>query len=96
MNVTTSSKRFTLNLNDFWKGLIITIGGSVITIALDSLNAGSLEFDWKKIAIGGLTAGLSYLAKNFFDKPKVVVTDVSDATIDKVKDGTANVDITHQ
>ena len=96
MNVTTSSKRFTLNGNDFVKGLIMAVGGAAVTLLLDSLNAGSFDFDWKKILAGALTAGLTYLAKNFFDKPKVVVTDVSDATIDKVKDGTANVGITHQ
>ena len=96
MNVTTSSKRFTLNGNDFIKGLIMAVGGAAVTLALDSLNAGSFDFDWKKIVAGALTAGLTYLAKNFFDKPKVVITDVKDTTIDKVKDGTANVDITHQ
>lgn len=71
----------------------MTIGGAIVTIALDSLNAGSLEFDWKKMLAGGLTAGLTYLAKNFFDKPKVVVTDVHPDTIDAIKDGAANVEI---
>ena len=96
MNVTTSSKRFTLNSNDFIKGLIMAVGGAAVTLALDSLNAGSFDFDWKKIVAGALTAGLTYLAKNFFDKPKVVVTDVTDKTIDAVKAGTANVEIQHQ
>ena len=96
MNVTTSSKRFTLNGNDFIKGLIMAVGGAAVTLLLDSLNAGSFDFDWKKIVAGALTAGLTYLAKNFFDKPKVVLTDVTDKTIDAVKDGTAEVEIQHQ
>ena len=96
MNVTTSSKRFTLNGNDFIKGLIMAVGGAAVTLLLDSLNAGSFDFDWKKIVAGALTAGLTYLAKNFFDKPKVVMTGVTDKTIDAVKDGTADVAITHQ
>jgi len=92
-NVTTSSKRFTLNLNDFWKGLIVAALSPIFPIILDSLNAGNLTFDWKHIytaAIGGLVA---YLTKNFFDKPKIVVTDVKNDTIDAVKDGTAEVKI---
>ena len=93
MNVTTSSKRFTLNGNDLIKGLIMTVGGAIVTAAIDSLNAGNLDFDWKKIIVGGLTAGLTYLAKNFFDKPKVVITDVTDKTIDAVKDGTSEVSV---
>jgi hypothetical protein len=96
MNVTTSSKRFSLNLNDFWKGLIVAIGGAVVQTAMSSLEAGSLTFDWNKIAITGLSAGLAYLAKNFFDKPKIVVTDVHNDTIDAVKDGVAKVEVKQQ
>lgn len=96
MNVTTSSKRFTLNLNDFWKGLLVAIGGAVFQVVWTTINDGSLTFDWAAIGRTALLAGLSYLGKNFLDKPKVVITDVKDSTIDAVKDGTANVDITHQ
>ncbi len=96
MATITTSKRFSLDGNDFIKGLIMAVGGAAVTLALDSLNAGSFDFDWKKIVAGALTAGLTYLAKNFFDKPKVVMTGVTDKTIDAVKDGTANVEIQHQ
>ena len=95
MNVTTSSKRFTLNLNDFWKGLLVAVGGAIVSAALTSLEQGSLTFDWKKIAVGALTAGLAYLGKNLFDKPKIVITGVKDETIDAIKDGTAKMEVQH-
>lgn len=92
-NVTTSSKRFTLNLNDFWKGLLVAVGGAVFQVILDVINSGSLTFDWAAIGRTALLAGLGYLGKNFFDKPKIVVTDVKNDTIEAVKDGTAEVKV---
>ena len=93
-NITTSSKRFTLNLNDFWKGLLVAVGGAIFQVVWDTVNSGSLEFDWIAIGRTALLAGLSYLGKNFFDKPKIVVTDVKPDTIEGVKDGTIDVKLT--
>ena len=88
-----TSKQFSLSLNDFWKGLLIAIGSPVITILIQSLNTGELTFNWKAIATTGLSAGLMYLAKNFFDKPKVVISDA--ATVEAVKEGTSQVTVTN-
>jgi hypothetical protein len=55
---------FNLNLQDLAKGLIITILTSVLTIAYNTVNAGSLTFDWKAIGLTALTSGLAYLMKN--------------------------------
>ena len=96
MNVTTSSKRFSLNGNDFIKGLIVAALSPIVPIIMDSLNSGSLTFDWKHIATAALGGLVAYITKNFFDKPKIVVTDVKDSTIDAVKDGTAQVEVQHQ
>lgn len=59
------SKLFNLNANDFAKGLLVAILSPVVTILLQSLDAGSLTFDWKMIAKVGIAAGLSYILKNF-------------------------------
>ena len=96
MNVTTSSKRFTLNGNDFIKGLIVAALSPIVPIITELINSGNLVFDWKKIGLAALGGLAAYLVKNFFDKPKVVITDVKDSTIEAVKDGTADVAITHQ
>jgi len=93
-NITTSSKQFTLNINDFWKGLIMAVLVPVITIITQSLEAGTLTFNWKAIGIAAIAGFMGYLTKNFFDKPKIVVTDVKDDTIEGVKDGTIDVKLT--
>lgn len=54
----------TIQLSDWWRGLIIAILSAPITIIIESLNAGTLEFDWKKIGMVALVAGLSYISKN--------------------------------
>lgn len=70
----TTSKQFSLNLNDFWKGLLVAVITPVFTIIIDSLNKGSLNFDWKSISITALAALLAYLGKNFFSPAVSVVT----------------------
>jgi len=92
-NVTTSSKQFTLNLNDFWKGLIMAVLTPVVTIVYQSIEAGSLTFNWKAILMAAVAGFMGYLMKNFFDKPKIVMADVHNDTIDAVKDGVAKVEI---
>lgn len=92
-NVTTSSKQFTLNLNDFWKGLIMAVLVPVVTIITQSLEAGTLTFNWKAIGIAAIAGFMGYLTKNFFDKPKIVMTDVKNDTIEAIKDGSADVKV---
>lgn len=60
------STKFTLTLNDFWKGLVVAIGTAIFPIVMQSINNNQLTFDWKLIATTGIGALLTYLAKNFF------------------------------
>lgn len=53
-----------LNIQDFFKGLLLVVLTSVITIIQESLTQGSLAFDWKAIGTTALTAGLAYILKN--------------------------------
>jgi len=53
-----------LDTKDFLKGLLLVVLTSVITIIQESLNQGSLSFDWKAIGTTALTAGLAYMLKN--------------------------------
>lgn len=89
MATTVSSKQFTLNLSDFWKGLIMAVIGAVIGIITDSINQGNFEFNWAAIWKGALAAGLAYIAKNFFDKPKIVITNPDATSVQQVIDGEA-------
>lgn len=58
------TKLWTVKLGDWERGLIVAILTTPITIALDSLNQGALEFNWKKILAAGLAGGLAYILKN--------------------------------
>ena len=58
------SSFLSLNTKDFIKGLVVAVLTSVITIIYTSLQAGSLEFNWKLIASTGLSSALAYILKN--------------------------------
>jgi hypothetical protein len=55
-----------LNTNDFIKGLIMAVLSSVITVVYQTVEAGSLVFDWKAIGTMALTSALAYIMKNLF------------------------------
>lgn len=74
VTTTSTSKQFSLNLNDFWKGLLMAVLLPVFTIVLQSLNAGSLVFDWHSIEVAALAGLISYLVKNFFTPSQTKIT----------------------
>jgi membrane protein implicated in regulation of membrane protease activity len=57
--------KFTLNLQDFLKGLLIAVSTAVLVIIQASLAAGNLTFNWQNIGMAALAAALAYIAKNF-------------------------------
>jgi len=61
-----NSPIFTLNTNDFLKGLIMAVLSSVITVVYQTVETGSLIFDWKTIGTIALTSGIAYIMKNLF------------------------------
>lgn len=67
-----TSNLFRLDLRDAAKGLIVAVGGAVVSAIEASFNAGSLTFNWKQIGLTALAAGAAYLGKNFFTGPKIV------------------------
>src|SRR4029078_1962216 len=95
METTTTSKQYSLKLNDFWKGLIMAVGTPVSAIMLLALQAGSFDFDWKTIGTVAAASLITYLTKNFFTPSAIVVKDAPKATVEAVDKGTAQVEITH-
>jgi hypothetical protein len=93
---TTTSQQFSLNLNDWWKGLIMAVGGAVFQIIVDTIQLGSLTFDWQRIGMAALGAIVVYLSKNFFTPSAIVVKDVPKETVEAVKEGEARVVVTKQ
>lgn len=55
-----------LNSSDFLKGLIMAVLSTVITVVYQTVEAGSLTFDWKAIGTMALTTALAYIMKNLF------------------------------
>jgi len=58
-----------LNLLDLAKGLIMVVLGFMLTTIYQAIDAGTILWTWaffKPIVLGGATAGLGYLIKNFF------------------------------
>lgn len=93
MQTVTTSKQFTLNLNDFWKGLIVAVITPIITIIMTSLQAGSLVFNWAAIGTTALAALLAYVAKNWLTPGKIVVSGASDTVLAAVKEGDTDVKV---
>ena len=103
LQVVTTSKKFSLSLNDWEKGLIVAVLSPVFPIIMQSLNAGSFVIDWKVVGTTALGAGLAYLAKNFFTSSQTTIKGVpapgSTTTVvippaEAVKAGTAKPTIT--
>jgi len=61
-----NSTFLTLNSSDFLKGLIMAVLSTVITVVYQTVEAGSLIFDWKSIGTMALTTALAYIMKNLF------------------------------
>jgi hypothetical protein len=59
-----NSTLFTLDNKDFIKGLLVAVLSSVITILYNTIQTGSLTFDWKAIGTMALTSALGYILKN--------------------------------
>jgi hypothetical protein len=58
------SKFFSLNSNDFIKGLVVAVLSAVITLLYSTIQTGTLTIDWKQIGIVALTSALAYITKN--------------------------------
>ncbi len=58
------TKLGSIQLSDWWRGLIVAIIIVPLTIILDSATTGSLVFDWKKIVAAALVGGIAYILKN--------------------------------
>lgn len=58
------SKFFKLNAQDFIRGLVVSVLSSVVTIMYQTVQEGSLVFDWKAIGTVALMSSLGYIMKN--------------------------------
>lgn len=73
------SPQFSVKWREGLIGLFYAVGGAVLAVAETTINAGSLSFDWKKIALAAVGTGLLYIGRTFFKKPSV--TTVYDSNV---------------
>lgn len=59
------SKLFSVGLQDFLHGLLIAVIGAVLAVVTNTLQAGTLTFDYKAIGTTAAIAALSYISKKF-------------------------------
>lgn len=68
-----TSPLFNLDWRDAGKALIVATLTPVIPIVQQSIEAGSLTFNWKAIGVAAAGGFVAYLIKNFFTPEKVVM-----------------------
>jgi hypothetical protein len=61
-----NSTFLSLNTKDFIKGLLVAVLSAIVTILYNTIQTGSLDFDWKQIGVMALTSALAYIMKNLF------------------------------
>ena len=58
------SKFLSLNSQDFLRGLVVSTLSAVLTIVYQTIQTGSLTFDWKAIGTIAISSALGYIVKN--------------------------------
>lgn len=54
-----------LNVQDFFKGMVVAVLSAVVTFLYNSMESGAVVLNWKAIATTSLTAALAYIIKNY-------------------------------
>lgn len=64
--------KFSLQVRDFLKGLLMAIGTAIAVVLQNSISAEAWVFNWKAIGMAAVGAALTYLLKNYLtDENKV-------------------------
>ncbi len=54
-----------LNIEDFFKGLIVAVLSALVTFLYNTMDSGEVVLNWKMITTTSLTAALAYIIKNY-------------------------------
>jgi hypothetical protein len=54
-----------LNIEDFFKGLIVAVLSALVTFLYNTMDSGEVVLNWKMIATTSLSAALAYIIKNY-------------------------------
>lgn len=64
------SGKYKLSKREIVKGVALAAISSALFWLQDSLEAGSLRFDWRKIGMAAVGGAVAYLIKTFFEGEK--------------------------
>jgi hypothetical protein len=90
MNTTTTSNFLSVNFKDTLKAFILAVGTPVLYLVQEKIPGWNVD-PYVKVA---LAAGVSYLIKNFFTAPEIVVKNVHPEDMEAVKQGAAEMKLT--
>ena len=82
------SAKYELKLSDWLKGLLVAVGTTILPALIALFNTGAFpnRSQLMAILIGGVSAGLTYVAKNFFtDTNAVAVKTINEAEKEQIK-----------
>ncbi len=68
------SKQFGIKRRDVAKGIFLSVIVPVLVAAQGMLENSEVDFNWSFLAKVAVGAFIGYILKNFFDKPKVIIT----------------------
>lgn len=66
-----TSEKFSVNIKDFLRGLIMAMGTAAFMVLQTSIDAGALIFQWKTVVMGALAGGVTYILKNYLQPQQV-------------------------
>lgn len=90
MATTQTNKQYSLNYRDLLRGLLIAVLTAVLTSIYELIQQGGLQsIEWKEVLAIAVTAGLSYLIKNYFTPTEIVVVNPPQQAVDAAKEGAA-------
>jgi membrane-bound acyltransferase YfiQ involved in biofilm formation len=79
------SKQFGIKWRDIAKGIFMSVLVPVLVAAQGMLENPDKDFNWNFLAKVAIGAFIGYMLKNFFDKPKVVITAKSNKEAEMLK-----------
>lgn len=95
LKTSVSSPQFSLKARDFVIGAGIAVGTAIFAAIASWFDKGD-PWNWSIIFKAAGAAFMTYIGKNFFDKPKIVITNPPEQMAEMVKEGDAKVSITPQ
>lgn len=96
MATTTSSKRWSWNVQDVYKGLKVAVILPVLTIVQTSITAGSFSIDWREVGLAAAGGFVAYMIKNLLEPASIVITDPPPQQVEAVKEGKAEAQVVNK